>query len=238
MSVDPAYPFLATFACSPSSNAACGFPALRFPVAFTSEAIAGESSLRVAPSPVADHPTQLLLFTRTHFGTGYPVEKPLGTPVSVWLVPEAVAAKVPACSGLTERDDPGPLPVDLPAYPVFHRRFRISQVPDQSVAARHPLSPRQVAPVLSLIASRCVLASASLAAWPPAFCVSRPFSVQPVTAYGSPLRCLRLPTLPQPDQASPGAPESTENGKRSILCALCGSISARSNESPSGLFHS
>ena len=43
--------------------------------------------------------------------------------------------------------------------------------------------------------SRCMPASASLAAWPPAISVSRPFSVQSVTAYGSPLRCPRLPAL-------------------------------------------
>jgi len=78
---------------------------------------------------------------------------------------------------------------DAPAHTVMSSRTasglrpparRISQVPAQSVAARHPLSPRQAAPVLSLIASRCVPASASLAAWPPAPCVSRPFSVQPL----------------------------------------------------------
>jgi len=72
---------------------------------------------------------------------------------------------------------------------------RISQVPNPSLAARHPRSPWQAAPVLTLIASRRVLASPSLAAWPPATCVSRLFPVQSVTAYGSPYHCRQLPTL-------------------------------------------
>ena len=44
----------------------------------------------------------------------------------------------------------------------------------QSFAARCPLSPRQVDPVHTLVASRLVLASASSAVWPLATCVSRP----------------------------------------------------------------
>ena len=47
---------------------------------------------------------------------------------------------------------------------------------DQSFAARCPLSPRQADPVLTLVASRLVLASTSSAAWPLATCVSRPIS--------------------------------------------------------------
>ena len=63
---------------------------------------------------------------------------------------------------------------------------------DQSFATRHPLSPRQADTVHALMTSRIVLASASPAAWPPATCVSRPIPVQPLTAYGSQLRCPRL----------------------------------------------
>jgi hypothetical protein len=76
---------------------------------------------------------------------------------------------------------------------------------DPSVTARHPLPPRQAAPVHTLMASRRVLASASLAAWPPALCVTRPISVQPLTAYGSQLRCPRLST------ASPGCPDRSRS---------------------------
>ena len=66
---------------------------------------------------------------------------------------------------------------------------------DQSFATRHPLSPRQAEPVHALMSSRFVPASASPAAWPPATCVSRPIPVQPLTAYGSQLRCPRLAPL-------------------------------------------
>ena len=66
---------------------------------------------------------------------------------------------------------------------------------DQSVATRHPLSPRQADTVHALMTSRIVLASASPTAWPPATCVSRPIPVQPLTAYGSQLRCPRLAPL-------------------------------------------
>ena len=69
------------------------------------------------------------------------------------------------------------IPLPPPGYdpePAGSPRFL-----DPSVAARHPLPPRQAAPVHPLVASRSVLASASLAAWPPAICVSRPLSVQP-----------------------------------------------------------
>ena len=51
---------------------------------------------------------------------------------------------------------------------------------------------RQAQPVHALMTSRLVLTSA---AWPPATCVSRPFSVQPVTAYGAQLRCPRFASL-------------------------------------------
>ena len=66
---------------------------------------------------------------------------------------------------------------------------------DQSFATRHPLSPRQAEPVHALMTSRFVLASAFPAAWPPATCVSRPIPVQPLTAYGSQLRCPQLAPL-------------------------------------------
>jgi len=68
----------------------------------------------------ADHPTQLLPFTRTRFGAGYPVEKPLGTPESVRLVLEAVAQKLQAYSRLRQLDNPGLLRVNLQVHPVFH----------------------------------------------------------------------------------------------------------------------
>jgi hypothetical protein len=98
-------------------------------------------------------------------------------------------------------------PLRLPTY--RHPRLLIPATPpgyepqqvgspgflDQSFATRHPLSPRQAEPVHALMSSRFVPASASPAAWPPATCVSRPIPVQPLTAYGSQLRCPRLAPL-------------------------------------------
>ena len=74
----------------------------------------------------------------------------------------------------------------------------------QSFAARCPLSPRQVDPVHTLVASRLVLASASSAVWPLATCVSRPI-------IGSTCDGLRLTALLSAAYAaSPGSlPEPT-----------------------------
>jgi len=87
-----------------------------------------------------------------------------------------------------------PPPAGYEPQPVGSPRFL-----DLSVTARRPLPPRQAGPVHPLVASRSVLASAYSAAWPPAICVSRPLSVQPMTAYGSQLRCRQLaPPRPGP----------------------------------------
>ena len=69
---------------------------------------------------------------------------------------------------------------------LYHRFLSLkTEEPASRALTRGPAAvpaPRQAASVRSLIFSRCVPASAPLAAWPPARWVSRPFPVQPLTA--------------------------------------------------------
>lgn len=81
----------------------------------------------------------------------------------------------------------------------------------QSFAARCPLSPRQVDPVHTSVASRLVLASTSSAVWPLATCVSRPI-------IGSTCDGLRLAALLSAACAtSPGLPFRTDLAPRASL---------------------
>jgi len=115
------------------------------------------------------------------------------------------------------------IPLPPPGYdpePAGSPRFL-----DPSVAARHPLPPRQAAPVHPLVASRSVLASASLAAWPPAICVSRPLSVQPLTAYGSQLRCRRLaPPRPGPFPNRPRSPYFVASARQTAATCITSNL--------------
>ena len=125
-------------------------PALRFPVAFTSELSQGRPAIIAALRQLA-------------------------------------APDVPALSPFFR----WPIRVLAPTFPVPYHPLR-----EMSTACEHwrfRLGALRCLPAPR--DPRCVLASDHLAAWPLASSVSRPFSVQPVTAYGSPLRCPHLPTL-------------------------------------------
>ncbi len=93
---------------------------------------------------------------------------------------------------------------------------RTSQVPRPFL--RCPLPPLWADPLLLRITSRLVLASSSLADWPPTYCVSRPKPVQP---YGSQLRCpavSRLCRASRPDRPrSPGFVTSTRQAAATRL---------------------
>ena len=67
---------------------------------------------------------------------------------------------------------------------------RASQVPDCSFHARRLLSPRRALPVLSIVASRQMLASPFLTGWPLSTCVTRLNRVR--LRYGSRVRLPRL----------------------------------------------
>ena len=93
------------------------------------------------------------------------------------------------------------LPPGYKPQPIGSPRFL-----DLSFVARRPLPPRWAVPLRLLVASRNVLASSSLADWPPTTSVSRPCLRFNLSAYGS---RLRRPAVSRLRQAScPDRPRS------------------------------